>query len=229
MPADKSQKIVQFLNYRMRITLSDLRTIVGTFLAYDKHMNLVLGDAEEFRTIKAKKGGSEREEKRALGLIILRGENVVALSVEGPPPQQDKRAAPASGPGPGVGRAAGRGITSAPLSAAPTGLSGPAPGVGGPSAQMMAPGMGRGAPPPGGMQGGPPPGFRAPPMMGRGGPPPGFGGPPPGFRGGAPPMMGRGGPPPGFGGPPPGFQGGPPPGFQGGMGRGRGGPPQGGF
>ena len=138
-------------------------------------MNLVLGDSEEFRTIKAKKGGSEREEKRALGLIILRGENVVALSVEGPPPQQDKRAAPASGPGPGVGRAAGRGITSAPLSAAPTGLSGPAPGVGGPSAQMMAPGMGRGGPPPGGMQGGgAPPGFRAPPMMGRGGPPPGF-------------------------------------------------------
>jgi len=204
MPAGKSQKIVQFLNYRMRITSSDLRTIVGTFLAYDKHMNLVLGDAEEFRTIKAKKGGSEREEKRALGLIILRGEGVVALSVEGPPPQQDKRAAPASGPGPGVGRAAGRGITSAPLSAAPTGLSGPAPGVGGPSAQMMAP-MGRGGAPPG-MQVGAPPGFRAPPMMGRGGPPP------MGFQGG----------------PPPGFGGGPPPGFNAmGRGRGRGGPPQG--
>ena len=35
----------------MKITLSDLRTIIGTFMAYDKHMNLVLGDAEEFRTV----------------------------------------------------------------------------------------------------------------------------------------------------------------------------------
>ena len=34
--------MMQFLNYRMKITLTDLRTIIGTFLAYDKHMNLVL-------------------------------------------------------------------------------------------------------------------------------------------------------------------------------------------
>ena len=60
---------------------------------------MVQGDAEEFRTLKGKKGGSEREEKRPLGLIILRGENVVALSVEGPPPQEDKRSAPVAGPG----------------------------------------------------------------------------------------------------------------------------------
>jgi len=49
-------------------------------------MNIVLGDAEEFRKIKAKKGtgiSEEKEEKRALGLIILRGDSVVSLTIEG--------------------------------------------------------------------------------------------------------------------------------------------------
>ena len=67
---------------------------MGTFLAFDKHLNLVLVDSEEYRSVRSKSKNStgsssssraaiveERVEKRTLGLIILRGENVVSVAV----------------------------------------------------------------------------------------------------------------------------------------------------
>lgn len=140
-------------------------------------MNLVLADCEEFRKVKRKSkpagapgaGGAsqvvETEEKRMLGLAIIRGATVVSCSVEGPPPSDPAArlgtsAAGGAAPtavqaGPGISRPAGRG--------AGIGLQGPAAGVGGP-----------------GFPGVPPPGF-----PGRGAGPPGF--PPAGFPpGGAP-------------------------------------------
>lgn len=177
-------------------------------MAFDKHMNLILGDCEEWRKVKTQKGagvGEEKEEKRTLGLVLLRGENVVSLTVESPPSQEDKDYAAG---GPGMGRAAGRGLPTAPMGQAPRGLAGPVAGIGGPAASFMQPAV---AAQSGFIPGrGPPPG-----MMARGMPPPGMGMPPPGMmpRGMPPGMPMMRGPPPGMppGMPPPGMPRGPPP------------------
>jgi len=217
----RSGKMMAFVNWRMRVTVSDSRVLVGTFLAFDKHMNIVLGDCEEFRRTKSKKDEKEKTESRTLGLVLLRGENVIHMQAESQPPPP-KRSELAGKGGPGMGRAAGRGVLQTPMAMAPQGLQGPVRGLGGPAPSMMMPMMsaapvpyGRGAPMGGrGMPPPPPPNMMAmggrgmpnmsypppPPMGGRGMPPNMM--PPMGGRGMPPPpppqmmMMGRGMPPP---------------------------------
>lgn len=99
------------------MTLNDTRQITGQLLAFDVHMNLVLSDSEEFRRPKraqhAKSSDTVQEEKRTLGLIILRGEWIISISVEGPPPADPRDRLGKAPVGPGVGRAVGRGVGAA--------------------------------------------------------------------------------------------------------------------
>ncbi|KAK9123028.1 hypothetical protein Sjap_012630 [Stephania japonica] len=148
MSMSKSSKMLQYINYRMRVTIQDGRDLVGKFMAFDRHMNLVLGDCEEFRKLPPLKGkkNEERIDRRTLGLVLLRGEEVISMTVEGPPPPEESRAkavGAAAMAGPGLGRGAGRGIPTAPMVQAQPGLAGPVRGVGGPTPGMMQPQMAR--------------------------------------------------------------------------------------
>jgi small nuclear ribonucleoprotein B and B' len=134
-------------------------------------MNLVLADTEEFRRTrrkgKAAPGATqqitETEERRAIGLTIIRGATVISVSVDGPPPADPaaRLGAATGGPSTAATLAAGPGVARPAVRGVPIGLAGPAAGVGGPG-----PGFG----PPGAF-GGPPGNFGPPGFPGRGGPP----------------------------------------------------------
>jgi small nuclear ribonucleoprotein B and B' len=113
----RNQRILQLLNYRLKITIQDGRTFVGQMLAFDKHMNLVLSDCQETRKIK----NQEKYEKRTLGLIVLRGDVIISISIESAPPTVDKARLQQ---GQGAAKPIGRGL---PI---PTGLQQPIRGVG---------------------------------------------------------------------------------------------------
>ena len=161
----QKSKFWQWIDYRVRCTINDNRMLVGTFLAFDKHLNIVISDTEEFRRIKPKKKGDpEREIKRPLGLLVLRGENIVSISAEAPPNNAEKRPDPIYQ---GIGKSMP--ITrqgSVPIQNIATG----------PVMSMNQPPKGLGMPNPSNMVPSGPPGM--PPMTG-----------PPGMPGMQPPMM----------------------------------------
>jgi small nuclear ribonucleoprotein B and B' len=95
----QKSKFLQWIDFRVRITIQDGRMMVGTFMAYDKHMNVVLADTDEYRITKSKKTGVQKQIKRTLGLVIIRGENIVSLTAEAPPSQHKKIENEATGVG----------------------------------------------------------------------------------------------------------------------------------
>ena len=112
-------------------------------------MNLILADTQEFRKLKTKKGTAtefeEREETRTLGLVLLRGENVVSIQVESAPKKKQKTTAAAAAAAGGRGEAVGRGAPVIP-GLMPPGMMPPPPGFmagAGRGGMMPPPSMGR--------------------------------------------------------------------------------------
>jgi len=68
LPLDVLEKSV---NQKLSLLLKDGRVIDGKLSGYDEYMNMVLVDVEE----------THSEKKRRLGTIILRGNNVVSISL----------------------------------------------------------------------------------------------------------------------------------------------------
>ncbi|MCE5295722.1 MAG: RNA-binding protein [Euryarchaeota archaeon] len=58
------------INKRISILLKDTRVLEGKLTGYDEYMNMVIEETEE-RTA---------EQSRRLGVVILRGNNVVSIS-----------------------------------------------------------------------------------------------------------------------------------------------------
>nr|CCC89513.1 putative small nuclear ribonucleoprotein SmD1 [Trypanosoma congolense IL3000] len=69
------------INRTLRVTLVDGREMTGKMLVYDRCMNVVLADAVESRKETKKMKDAGISPQRKLGLVLLRGEHVVAVSV----------------------------------------------------------------------------------------------------------------------------------------------------
>ena len=68
LPLDVLEKS---MNQKLSLLLKDGRLIEGKLTGYDEYMNMVLNDVEE----------TLEDNKRRLGTIILRGNNVVSISL----------------------------------------------------------------------------------------------------------------------------------------------------
>ncbi|MHB8584574.1 MAG: LSM domain-containing protein [Thermoplasmatota archaeon] len=68
LPLDVLEKS---MNKKMSLQLKDGRVLEGKLVGYDPYMNLVLEDTEE----------KAQEATRRLGMVVLRGNNVISISI----------------------------------------------------------------------------------------------------------------------------------------------------
>eukprot|EP01060_Flectonema_neradi_P002819 TRINITY_DN11778_c0_g1_i1.p1 TRINITY_DN11778_c0_g1~~TRINITY_DN11778_c0_g1_i1.p1 ORF type:complete len:137 (+),score=15.29 TRINITY_DN11778_c0_g1_i1:74-484(+) len=128
------RQMYKFIGSRIKARVGDYRVFEGTLQAFDPHMNLVLADCEETRTIRKKKGKKETTEKHHLGLVILRGMVVSSIIVENfSENQATDRFAMDDTAKENLGLAVSSSTAPAPK------MSAPAQGVGAPAADDMQP------------------------------------------------------------------------------------------
>lgn len=69
------------INRTLKVAITDGREVTGKLLVYDQHMNVVLGDCTETRPQTKKMKQEGIKPTRELGLILLRGEHVLSVTV----------------------------------------------------------------------------------------------------------------------------------------------------
>jgi small nuclear ribonucleoprotein len=72
MSGDTFRVLSEYLETQVLVRLKGGRTVKGVLKSYDQHLNLILANAEE---VDSKTGNS-----RPLGLLMVRGDNVVLIS-----------------------------------------------------------------------------------------------------------------------------------------------------
>ncbi len=67
---DTFKMLSEYLESNVLVKLKGGRTVKGVLKSYDQHLNLILADAEEI----------DSKGSRPLGLVLVRGDNVVMIS-----------------------------------------------------------------------------------------------------------------------------------------------------
>jgi len=70
LPSGTSELLTKALGNTVLVRLKGGREVRGVLMSFDQHLNLVLDEAEEIKDNKT----------RRLGMIIVRGDNVVFIS-----------------------------------------------------------------------------------------------------------------------------------------------------
>ena len=89
----QDSRLSNLIDYKMRVITQDGRVYIGQLMAFDKHLNVVLSDCVEERIAKTQLSklkdinntSAIKVEKRVLGLVILRGEQILSTVVEDKP------------------------------------------------------------------------------------------------------------------------------------------------
>ncbi|XP_070560844.1 N-alpha-acetyltransferase 38-B, NatC auxiliary subunit-like isoform X2 [Ptychodera flava] len=79
MNSEGRKKLHGWLNKRMKICMTDGRTLIGTFLCTDKDRNVILGSCEEYVN---PPDSEEKEDPRVLGLAMVPGPHIVSINVD---------------------------------------------------------------------------------------------------------------------------------------------------